>query len=73
MPVWEYFELEVIYNRNLGVSTIKGVHYKPDGKHVNYTGKYGEFLAQMGEQGWELSGAFPRGDMINYLFKREKK
>ena len=76
MAKWEYVELQV-------VSTVTGVHaeatlFKPDGKHVQRSDKFGLLLAQLGAEGWELVAASARGETgvgnqrkMNYVLKRQ--
>ena len=78
MTKWEYLEVQV-------VSTLTGVHgeatlFKPDGKHIRKSEKFGTLVAQLGLEGWELMAASARGDTgtgnshkMNYVFKRPLK
>jgi hypothetical protein len=78
MTKWEYVELQV-------VSTLTGLHadatlFKPDGKHIQRSDKFGVLLAQLGADGWEVVAVSPRGETgvahdrkMNYVLKREMK
>jgi hypothetical protein len=78
MHKWEYCELEVTIGGPL--TGVKGTLWflKPDGRHEEQSGKYGQLIAQLGQNGWELVAASARIETglgskhkINYVFKRQ--
>ena len=78
---WEYCELAVVIGGPLSGTVGKLVWFKTDGKHFrNETPDYGVFMANLGEEGWELVTGSARTDaglggkhVINYMFKRKKR
>ena len=78
MTKWEYLEVQVV--STLGARHGDATLFKPDGKHIQKSEKFGVFIAQLGLEGWELVAASPRGDTgvgnsnkMNYIFKRPVK
>ncbi len=77
MQTWEYCEVEVTIG-----GPLTGIHgqltsFKPDGNHIEDSGKYGKLMANLGQEGWELVAASARTETglgskhkINYVFKR---
>jgi hypothetical protein len=77
MQKWEYGELE--FTNGGPLTGTKGTVwlFKPDGKHTQMNGNYGELCAKLGEAGWELVASSARIETglggkhkINYVFKR---
>lgn len=77
MTIWEYCELEVTIGGPLTGVRGELTIFKADGKHEEKNGKYGQLLAQLGAEGWEVVAASARtqtglggGHKINYILKR---
>ena len=79
MQKWEYAELEVTIGGPLSGTQCEATIYQPDQKHQKIRGNFGGLLAQLGEDGWELTVASARIETglggkhkINYILKRPK-
>lgn len=77
MTKWEYAEIEVTIGGPLSGTNVEGYIYKSNGKHEEFSDKYGKLLAQMGEEGWEVICTSARIESglgskhkINYMLKR---
>lgn len=77
MQKWEYCELEVSIGGPISGTQGHLWWFKSDGKHTENHGKYGQLMAELGQEGWELAAASARTNtglgskhQINYLFKR---
>jgi hypothetical protein len=69
MSKWEYCEIEVVY-KGSGAEAIM-FYLKADGQHTQSTGRYGDMVALLGEQGWEMvsvTGVGARGDPLLKMF-----
>ncbi|MGV0974480.1 MAG: hypothetical protein ACOYBO_00970 [Azonexus sp.] len=51
MPKWEYCEMEI---HMIGPNSADLAVLRPDGKHEVKHGPYGDLIAQLGFEGWEL-------------------
>ena len=77
MQKWEYCELEVSIGGPLSGTRGHFWQFKPEGMHAEREGKYGQLMAELGREGWELVVASARiatglggKHVINYVFKR---
>ncbi len=55
MQRWEYCEIEVVYKGSGAESSMYLL--RSDGRHEQSSGRYGEMMAALGEQGWQLEQA----------------
>jgi len=77
MKKWEYCEVEVTIGGPISGTSVDIKMYKEDGKHTEYSEKFGKALAILGAKGWELAASSARIETglsskhkINYIFKR---
>ena len=66
MPVWEYMTVKV------EVATFRGWVAKEASQPHMKAGKLEEFLAEAGQQGWELAGANFSYHPMLLIFKRPR-
>lgn len=74
---FEYCELEVSIGGPISGTTGTVFFFMPNGKHTKKNGNYGELLAELGSQGWEIVASSARIESglgnkhkINYILKR---